>query len=156
MGVWNMNENATHDLANAWAALWDGDLTQTPRIISPEFVSHSAALTGGPAADSSGRDLLDGWVSGIHQVLQDLHFSIELGPFRDGDIVVIRWQADGTYRGGYPGATAGAGTPIRFFGTDTLRLDTTGRIVEYWANADSLWFVQQLGVHEVPALQNAA
>ena len=24
------------------------------------------------------------------------------------------------YRGGYPGATAGTGTPIRFFGTDTL------------------------------------
>lgn len=147
-----MDEKATHDLANAWAALWDGDLTQTSRIISPEFVSHSAALTGGPAEDSSGRDLLDGWVSGIHQVLHDLRFSIGLGSFRDGDIVVIRWQAAGTYRGGYPGA----GTPIRFFGTDTLRLDTTGKIVEYWANADSLWFVQQLGVHEVPALQTDA
>lgn len=150
-----MTDHATQDLANAWAALWDGDLTQTPRIIAPEFASHSAALTGGPATSSSGRDLLDGWVTRIHQVLADLHFIIELGPFRDGDIVVVRWQADGNYRGGYPGATAVTGDPIRFFGTDTLRLDGSGRIVEYWANADSLWFIQQLGVHEVPALQSA-
>jgi SnoaL-like polyketide cyclase len=145
----------THDLANAWAALWDGDLTQTPRIIAADFVSHAAPLTGGPAGDSYGRDVLNTWVSGIHQVLDDLHFLIELGPFRDGDIVVVRWRADGSYRGGYPGATAQAGTPVRFFGTDTLRLDASGLIVEYWANADSLWFVQQLGVQVVPALHSA-
>jgi SnoaL-like polyketide cyclase len=145
----------THDLANAWAALWDGDLTQTPRIIAADFVSHAAPLTGGPTGDSYGRDGLNTWVSGIHQVLDDLHFVIELGPFRDGDIVVVRWRADGSYRGGYPDATAQAGTPVRFFGTDTLRLDASGLIVEYWANADSLWFVQQLGVQVVPALPGA-
>jgi hypothetical protein len=26
------------------------------------------------------------------------------------------------------------------------------QITEYWANADSLWFMQQLGVTQMPAL----
>ena len=47
-----MTDQRTHDLANTWAALWDGDLTQTPRIIAADFVSHAAPLTGGPAGDS--------------------------------------------------------------------------------------------------------
>jgi hypothetical protein len=151
-----MTDHATHELVRDWIGLWNGDLTQTPRIIAPEFVSHAAPLTGGPAGDSTGRDLLDTWVGGIHQALEGLRFVMEIGPFRDGDVIVLRWRADGAYRGGFPGATAEAGTPVRFFGTDTLRLDADGRIAEYWANADSLWFVQQLGLREVPALGEAA
>ena len=35
-------------------------------------------------------------------------------------------------------------------GTDTLRV-ADGQLAEYWANAGSLPFFQQLGVREVPA-----
>ncbi|MDQ1218281.1 hypothetical protein [Microbacterium arborescens] len=35
---------------------------------------------------------------------------------------------------------------MAFFGTDTLRLDDDGLIAEYWANADSLGFAQQIGL----------
>jgi hypothetical protein len=35
-------------------------------------------------------------------------------------------------------------------GTDTLRIDD-GMLAEYWANADSLLFFQQLGIREIPA-----
>jgi hypothetical protein len=34
--------------------------------------------------------------------------------------------------------------------TDTLRI-ADGMLAEYWANADSLLFFQQLGVRAVPA-----
>jgi len=34
-------------------------------------------------------------------------------------------------------------------GTDTLRI-ADGMLAEYWANADSLLFFQQLGIREVP------
>jgi hypothetical protein len=147
-----MSDPQTAALAQAWCDLWNNDLDQTDKIISPAFVSHAAPLTGGAAADSAGRDLLNTWVAGIHQVLSGLHFNIQLGPFRDGDTVIVRWRADGTYTGGLPGSDpAAADRAVTFYGTDTLRLEN-GAIAEYWANADSLWFVQQLGVREVPAL----
>ena len=50
-----------------------------------------------------------------------------------------------------PGAPAeAAGRELTFTGTDTLRV-AGGQLAEYWANADSLLFFQQLGVREVPA-----
>ena len=65
--------------------------------------------------------------------------------------MVVRWKARGTYRGGFPGASPEAvGREIVFTGTDTLRI-ADGKLAEYWANADSLLFIQQLGVREVPA-----
>jgi hypothetical protein len=42
------------------------------------------------------------------------------------------------------------GREVIFTGTDTLRV-AGGQLAEYWANADSLLFFQQLGVREVPA-----
>jgi predicted ester cyclase len=144
-------DQATLELARDWAALWDGDLSQTAKIIDESFVSHAAPLTGGPAGDTAGRDSLNAWVSGAHQVMEGLHFTIEIGPISDGDMVVVRWRADASYRGGFPGAAAAPGTPVRFYGTDVLRL-VDGKIAEYWANADSLWFLQQIGLSVMPPL----
>lgn len=137
---------ATRRLADDWVALWNGDLTQTRRIVAEGFVAYAAPLMGGAPGATTGRDALDGWVRGIHAVLSDLRFTVQLGPFCDGDTVVLRWRADGTYAGGVPGATAPAGGAVEFFGTDTLRIDDDGLIAEYWANADSLWFAQQIGL----------
>jgi len=41
------------------------------------------------------------------------------------------------------------GRTITFTGTGTLRI-ADGKLAEYWLNADSLLFSQQLGVREVP------
>jgi SnoaL-like polyketide cyclase len=63
----------------------------------------------------------------------------------------VRWKAHGTYIGDFPGAAPEAvGREVTFTGTDTLRI-AGGMLAEYWANADSLLFIQQLGVREVPA-----
>jgi len=60
--------------------------------------------------------------------------------------------AEGTYRGGIPGSSPDAvGRRVLFTGTDTLRV-ADGQLIEYWANADSLYFVQQLGMEKVPPL----
>jgi predicted ester cyclase len=73
------------------------------------------------------------------------------GPVTDEEHMVVRWEARGTYRGGFPGASSeAAGREVTFTGTDTLRI-ADGKLAEYWANADSLLFYQQLGVREVPA-----
>lgn len=81
-----------------------------------------------------GRDALNGWVSGIHAILPDLTFVIEVGPITDDEHLVVRWKAHGTYRGGFPSAPPEAiGRQITFTGTDTLRI-ADGKLAEYWAN----------------------
>jgi predicted ester cyclase len=63
----------------------------------------------------------------------------------------VQWRARGTYAGGFPGVSPDAvGREVTFTGTDILRV-ADGMIAEYWGDADSLLFIQQLGVREVPA-----
>jgi predicted ester cyclase len=74
----------------------------------------------------------------------------QVGPITDDDHMVVRWKARGTYGGGFPGASPDAvGREITFTGTDTLRV-ADGKLAEYWANADSLLYFQQLGIREMP------
>jgi steroid delta-isomerase-like uncharacterized protein len=146
-----MSNAANAALANPWKDLWNGDLDVTSQIIAEDFVAHAAPLTGTGASEMHGRDALNGWVSGIHAMLPDLTFVIEVGPITDDEHLVVRWKAQGTYRGGFPGTPPEAiGRHITFTGTDTLRI-ADGKLAEYWANADSLLFFQQIGVREVPA-----
>jgi predicted ester cyclase len=147
-----MSNAAVAALAEPWRELWNGDLTLTDQIIHPDFVAHAAPITGGAAGDINGRDALNAWVGGINALFPDLDFAFDVGPFTDGDHLVVRWKAQGTYAGGFPGASAEAiGNRVVFYGTDTLRVED-GQLVEYWANADSLWFLQQLGVTQLPPL----
>ncbi|WP_113703070.1 ester cyclase [Nonomuraea lactucae] len=139
-------------LAQSWADIWNGNLSLTDKTVHEDFVSHAAPLLGGPAQDSTGRDNLNTWVSGIRAAFPDLTFTIQVGPVVDGSFEVLRWHAQGTYAGGIPGASPEAvGRRVVFYGTDILRV-VDGLIAEYWANADSLWFAQQLGFREVPPL----
>ncbi|MQY09915.1 hypothetical protein SRB5_00180 [Streptomyces sp. RB5] len=50
----------------------------------------------------------------------------------------MRWVAQGTYCGGFPGASQdAAGSVITFHDTDFVRVEN-GLLVEYWLNADPL------------------
>ena len=131
--------------------MWNGDLGVTDKIIAEDFVAHAAPTTGSGPEPVRGREALNAWVSGIHAILPDLSFVLDVGPITDDEHLVVRWKARGTYRSGFPGASSEAvGREVAFTGTDTLRI-ADGMLAEYWANADSLLFVQQLGVREVPA-----
>ncbi|MGA3362425.1 MAG: ester cyclase [Solirubrobacteraceae bacterium] len=144
--------NAT--LAEPWRQLWNGDLSITDTIIAEDFVAHAAPITGVGEGEIHGREALNQWVSGINTLLPDLNFEIAVGPIATDEYLVVRWKAQGTYGGGYPGASDDAiGSVITFTGTDTLRV-IDGMLAEYWANADSLLFVQQLGVKEVPGARD--
>jgi len=146
-----MSNAANAALAEPWKDLWNGDLSLTEKIIAADFVAHAAPLTGTGGDEIRGREALNAWVGGIHAVLADLSFVIEVGPITDEEHLVVRWKARGTYRGGFPGASPDAeGREITFTGTDTLRI-AAGQLAEYWANADSLLFFQQLRIREVPA-----
>jgi SnoaL-like polyketide cyclase len=145
-----MSNTANAALANLWKDLWNGHLEVTDQIIAEDFVAHAAPLTGTGGDEIRGRNALNEWVAGIHAILPDLTFVIQVGPITDDEHMVVRWKAQGTYRGGFPNAPSEAiGRTITFTGTDTLRI-AHGMLAEYWANADSLLFFQQLGVREVP------
>ena len=147
-----MPNAANAALANPWRDLWNGDLAITDKIIAEDFLAHAAPLTGTGADQIRGRAALNTWVSGIHSIIPDLRFTIEVGPITDADHLIVRWRAQGTYRGGLPGAPQeSVGKKVNFTGTDTLRI-AGGRLAEYWANADALLFFQQLGIRELPAL----
>ena len=138
-------------LYKPWKDLWNGDLSITDKIIAEDFVAHAAPLTGSGPDQIRGRQALNDWISGIHAVLADLTFVLDVGPIADEQHLVVRWKARGTYRGGFPGASPDAvGREVTFTGTDTLHI-ADGMLAEYWANADSLLFIQQLGVWEASA-----
>jgi predicted ester cyclase len=148
----NSTISSITDLAEAWRQLWNGATSLTEQIIHPEWVAHAAPITGGPAEEKHGRASLAQWVQGINALIPDLEFTFDVGPIAAGDFLVVRWKAFGTYGGGFATASPDAvGRSVTFYGTDTLRL-RDGLLAEYWANADSLWLVQQLGVEQVPAL----
>lgn len=123
------------DIIQAWADLWNGAVELVETTVSEDFVSHAAPLLGGPPQDHTGRENLAEWVTGAHENIPGLKFTVQVGPIVQEPFHVLRWHAEAE--------------SISFYGTDILRV-VDGRIVEYWANADSLWAAQQLGL--VPAL----
>ena len=137
-------------LVALWKDLWNGDLALADQIIAKDFVVHAAPFTGVGPDTLHGRDALTAWIGGTHAVLGCLNFTVQVGPITDGDFFAVRWEARGTYPGGFPGASPEAvGRKIVFTGTDILRV-AGGLLAEYWVSSDSLLFLQQLGVRELP------
>ncbi|MCA2224985.1 ester cyclase [Nonomuraea aurantiaca] len=132
-------------LIHAWVQLWNGDYTLAKRIISPDVRVRAALLDGGDGSTVKGPAGMVDLIGQIRAAFPDLRFTVEVGPIIDDDHAVVRWVANGTYGGGFPGATAAIGTKVRFTGTDTLRV-RRGLITDYWLNADTLLLITQLKV----------
>jgi predicted ester cyclase len=130
-------------MLDAWLRLWNGDYTQAPRIISPDFTVHAALLDGGDGSSIRGADGLVAWIAQTRAAFPDLRFSLQTDPLVAGHRASVRWTATGTYAGGFPGAKAQPGTTVTFTGTDTLRIKD-GKFVEYWLNSDTLQLLTQL------------
>lgn len=145
-------ETNTHTLAALWKDLWNGRLDLADQIIAEDFAAHAAPFTGTEPGTLHGRDALTAWIAGTHVVLAPLRFTVQVGPIAGGDYFAVRWEAQGTYNGGFPGASPeAAGRKIVFTGTDILRV-ANSLLAEYWVNSDGLLFLQQLGVRELPVL----
>jgi hypothetical protein len=139
-----MDKLMTTEILDAWLNLWNGDLSIAPRLLTPDFHLHAALVGGGDMSDLKGPDGLTGWISQIRAAC-DVTYAVQVGPITQGDMLAVRWTCTGTYRGGFPGATAEIGTPIDFTGTDVLRI-ADGRLAEYWVNSDMHVLLAQLKV----------
>jgi len=85
-----MSNSANAALADPWKDLWNGDLSLTDTIIAEDFTAHAAPITGTGPDEIHGRDALNAWVSGIHAILPDLNFTIDVGPVTDEEHLVVR------------------------------------------------------------------
>jgi len=137
-------------LVTQWIALWNGDLDLAKTIVAPDFGLHATLLDGRSDTEIRGPEGLAGWVAQSHGLFGDLRFTVQVGPIIDGDFAVLRWVAEGRYRGGIPGTHAPVGTALRFTGTDILRIEG-GKVKDYWLNVDTGDLLMQLKVGQAPA-----
>jgi predicted ester cyclase len=124
--------------------LWNGDLAVATELVTDDFVIHQARADGAGSDERRGPEAVVQLVRDGHAPFDGLTFEIEVGPVVEGDLVAARWAGRGRYRGGMPGATAAAGTPVGFGGIDLLRA-RDDRFAEYWVSSDGLALMGQLG-----------
>src|SRR5215211_2184508 len=109
---------------------WDetnkGNLAIVEELCAPDYVDHNPPLPGMPAGNQGVRQanvaLREAFPDTVH-VIQD--------QIAEGDKVVTRLLGRGTFRGAIAGISV-----HRLAG---------GKLVEHWAQADLLGFLQQLG-----------
>jgi predicted ester cyclase len=124
--------------------LWNGELAVATELVTDDFVIHQARADGAGSDERRGPEAVVQLVRDGHAPFDGLTFEIEVGPVVEGDLVAARWAGRGRYRGGLPGATAAAGTPVAFGGIDLLRA-RGDRFAEYWVSSDGLALMGQLG-----------
>jgi predicted ester cyclase len=124
--------------------LWNGDLAVAVELVTDDFVIHQARADGAGSEERRGPEAVVQLVRDGHAPFDGLTFEIEVGPVVEGDLVAARWVGRGRYRGGMPGASAAAGTPVAFGGIDLLRA-RGDRFAEYWVSSDGLALMGQLG-----------
>ena len=123
-----------------------GKLDVVYEVIAAEYVGHDPSLPEDIAGAAAEREL----AAAYRLAFPDLSITIE-DQVAEGDRVVTRWTARGTHIGDLWRIPA-TRKEIRVSGTSVDRIQN-GRILESWANWDSLGLMQQLGV--LPALAGA-
>ena len=93
-------------------------------------------------------------MSAYRQAFPDLSFTIE-EMFAADDKVVVRWTGMGTFENEFMGLkpTGERGNPVRGITID--RFDESGKLVETWAQWDTLTFMRDVGAIPDPAAATA-
>ena len=151
-----MTSSQNAALLAQWADMFGGNIALVDDFVTDDFVTHVAPLPWkADVGETAGREAFKQWLSGgLRLLIPDMRFSADVGPIADEDYLVIRWKAEGTYNGGFPGSSLdAAGRMVAITGIDIVRIED-GKFAEYWLNADTLFFLQQAGVKEAPALSS--
>lgn len=128
-----------------WLEIWNGNLALANELIDPDCIVHQAPFGAGEPPVYRGPEGLKRMVEQGRAPFHDLTFRVDVGPIQDGDVIAGRWIGEGTYAGGWPGATAAPGTPVTFRGSDFIRL-RRGKVAEYWVSSDGVHLMAQLGM----------
>ena len=118
----------------------DGKLDRFEEFVSSDIVPHSSPEVTNAESMKNGLAMIRNAFPNLRVTLDD-----ELAI--DGK-VVHRWTMSGTHLGDLQGIPA-TGKDAVWTGISILRL-SGGKIVEYWAQSDSMSMMQQLGVSPAP------
>ncbi|MGF1453835.1 MAG: ester cyclase [Alphaproteobacteria bacterium] len=119
-----------------WAEVWNrGQIDAIDRLMSEDFVIHSAGRTIGP------RDAFKAWVASFFDNISGLSLDVQ-DIMTDGRTVVTRWRCTGTLTGTMFGIE-GTGQPIQFTGINIMTVED-GRITEAWVERDALGLLHRL------------
>ena len=138
-------DNELSAIWDKWIAMWNGDLAMADLIMAPDYKLHMSPIGGGDLSAYAGPRGMAGWIGQLHAAIDPFVFEVQVQPLFGDGMIAGRWLASGTYRGGFPGAKAEPGTPVKFAGADFLRIED-GKVAEYWLSSDQLDLMTQLGM----------
>ena len=115
-----------------------GNLDVADEIFDTNFVNHDAAHPELFDLESCKQ-----WVATVRTVFPDFHVTIE-DIIAEGDKVAVRYTTTGTHKSEFMGIPP-TGKQVRVTGMRICRF-ASGKMVESWANSDTLGVMQQLGV----------
>lgn len=128
-----------------WLEMWNGQFDLAGQIIAPDCLVHQAPFGPGEPPRFRGPEGLVRMIRMGREPFEDLVFTCDVGPIVEAQQLASRWTGRGTYKGGFPGTTAPAGTPITFSGIDIWRMED-GKVAEYWVSSDGAHLMAQLGM----------
>jgi steroid delta-isomerase-like uncharacterized protein len=124
-----------------------GKLQLIDELVAPNFVLNDPSVPGGKVTGTQGYRQ---FVEMYRTAFPDIHFTIH-DQIAEGDKVVTRYTGTGTHKGALMGiAPTGKHATVTGINFDRYQ---NGKVVESWANYDTLGMLQQLGV--VPVLAPA-
>ncbi len=124
-------------------AFSSGNFTVIDEFVHPDYVAHDPSV---PEA-IRGREGVRAFISMYRTAFPDVHLAVE-DLVAQGDKVVTRWVGRGTHRGELMGL-APTGRPAVITGI-TIDRYANGKLVESWANWDTLGLMQQIGAAPRP------
>jgi len=123
-------------------ALNEADFTVLDEILSPQLSYHS-----GTRPPMSAGDVAEKVLSPILAGFPDVEYTVQQA-FSGDDVVTLIWSAQGTHTGPFQGY-APTGKRATWTGINVFRF-ACGRVVEVWAEVDSLGRLRQMGVMGTP------
>ncbi len=113
------------------------DLAAVDEIFAAKYDGHT------PGAELNSPESVKELLTVLFTAFPDLHMTVE-DLIAEGDKVVIRFTSTGTHQGEYLGI-APTGKQVTGTGIAIYRI-VGGKVVEEWAERDTLGMMQQLGV----------
>ena len=122
-----------------------GNMEAVYDMLAPDIVDHAASE--GEAGREGVRQVLDT----VRRAFPDHHYTVE-DVISEGDKFAVRLTATGTHLGDFFGIPP-TGRHATWTETRIVRV-VDGKVVDHWANTDSLGMLRQLGVLPEPGRAN--
>jgi len=121
----------------------EGKLDLIDELCTDGYVNHD------PVVGDEDRATAKQTVANYREAFPDLTFTVE-DAFGDGDKVVIRWTASGTFENEFMGQapTGEKGEPVHGIGIDRFE---DGKVAESWGQWDTMTFMRNIGAMPEPA-----